>query len=154
MNPIEKLNGKKVLLAALAVLSILVVAVYGYTLYTHTFTSSVTEPIKVEVTDQLKTSLYPGESDDLILDITNAATDISYGMTYTISFSGPTGALYTAYIDQDGAGTTYTYTSYTSGTKVTIAGGGEHYLKITVSIPPDGAPGSVSVQVSVDRGAP
>lgn len=143
-------------IVALLVMALMAGVVLAYVVQTVTKPSEVTEPITVSITDDLLTSLYPGESDDLILSINNGVAT-TYGMTYTLTITKPEGVTVTPYIDLDGDGTGVGYASYTSGTKATIpvAGtGAEHLLKVTVTSTKGAAPGAISVAVAVDRSAP
>jgi len=119
----------------------------AYVVTTVTRTASVDEPFTITVEDELVSSLWPGEDDELIIKVSNASGAPAYTVTFTITASGPTGTSFSYESSTDGT----TWVPYTSGTGLPIASGGDQYLKVGVSIASDGATGTISVSVDVDR---
>jgi len=107
-------------------------------------TTIVREPLQI-TEKEFGSSVFPGQSDTYFVTIKNISP-VGYTVRYDVSTSGPAGVSFTVGIKTGGGG----FVPY-AGTTLTIASGVKHVLKIQMVAAADSVPGSVSIDVIVNR---
>jgi len=109
-------------------------------------TSTVSEPFTAEMVNDLKDNIYPGESDKVVIRVSNSGSANLYAKiegSVTITNDDP---------DEDGY--KFVQNDVTLTPKVQcleVPGGGYTDFEFTVSINPDAEPGEFRVDFRVDR---
>ena len=131
---------KLIPIALLASLLIGVASAYVYS-WVYTAVSTTSDPLTITIDDNLSIS-WPGQTDEVILKIANAAP-VTYGVIITVPLSGPATSAYD--------GRSGTLTEYDTGAgKFNIAqGNGYFWIKVTANA--DAAPGDIQVAFQVER---
>jgi hypothetical protein len=136
-----QISKKKLIPVAVLLASLTVAIAWGFVYpWVYTATSKTTEPFTITIYDDLSIT-YPGQTDEVILKIANAAP-VTYGVKITVSLSGSATWTY----DQ----ITGTLIDKGAPTWLNIAqGDGYFWIKVTAN--PDAAVGDILVAFQVER---
>ncbi|MCD6317521.1 hypothetical protein J7M02_00450 [Candidatus Aerophobetes bacterium] len=134
---------KKGLIIGLLIFAGIALGAYVTTL---TDTSTVSEPFTAEFVNDLKDNIYPGESDRVIIRVSNSGSANLYAKiegSVSVTNADP---------DEDGHEFTEDDVTLTPQTQcLEVPGGGYTDFEFTVSVKPDAEPGEFKVDFTVER---
>lgn len=155
---------RSMLIASAIIVSIAMIAVASYSVWTHTFETEVKEPFDVTVIEEFTNPMYPGLGTNAIYEVHNSGgAPLSATAIWPASSPDNKIAIYSTiyYIDDEGTKLdditrvdydgTETFTLYTDGYAPT---GKSSYARVFVSVlvSADAPPGYVNVPVEFLRG--
>ena len=136
-----QISKKKLIPVAVLLASLTVAIAWGFVYdWVYTVKSTTTEPFTITIYDDLSIT-YPGQTDEVILKIANAAP-VTYGVKITVSLSGSATWAYdqiTGTLIDKGAPTWFNIAQ------------GDGYFWIKVTADPDAAVGDILVAFQVER---